>query len=210
MRQKLLIALGLVVALLVLFVIVVAIQPSEFRYARATTIAAPPETVFAQVNDFHKWEHWSPWAKLDPNMKTTYEGPSSGKGAKYAWLGNSDVGEGKMEITESRSPEYIKIRLDFIQPFAATNWTEFKFEPNGDQTHVEWSMSGENAFVAKAMCMFMDMDAMMGEYFEKGLAQMKKVAEEEAKSATADAPPQNDEPATTETKDTAGEPEPAP
>jgi hypothetical protein len=81
--------------------------------------------VFAQVNDFHNWEAWSPWAKLDPAAKATFEGPHPGKGAIFRWAGNEEVGEGSMTITESRPSELIKIKLEFLKPFEATNTAEF-------------------------------------------------------------------------------------
>lgn len=174
MLRKILIALAVIV---VLFVIIVALQPSEFRIVRSATISAPPPAVFAQVNDFHKWEAWSPWAKLDPTAKATFEGPSAGTGAIFRWAGNNEVGEGSMMITESRPSDLIRIKLEFLKPFAATSTAEFTFKPEGNQTAVTWSMEGENNFIAKAFCLFMDMDKMVGGQFEKGLASMKSVVE---------------------------------
>jgi len=176
-----------VAALVVVFVIIVATRPARFRIARSATIAAPSEIVFAQVNDFHAWQAWSPWEKKDPAMKRTHEGPPSGRGAVYAWAGNKEVGEGRMTLTESRPAELIRIRLDFLKPFAATNESEFTFTPRGDggQTEVIWSMTGHNGFMAKAFCMFMDMDKLVGSDFEKGLASMKTIAESSATPAHA-------------------------
>ena len=176
------ILIGLLV-LVALFLIVVALQPSSFRVARSTTIAAPPSVVFAQVNDFHKWEAWNPWDKIDPAMKRTYEGAPSGAGAIYAWVGNSDVGEGKMTITESRPGELVRINMEFFKPMAGTSTTEFTFAPEGGGTLVTWSMFGDNNFVGKAMCLFMNMDTMIGGQFEKGLADMNKAAESAAATA---------------------------
>src|SRR6476659_923798 len=144
MLKKILIALAAIIAV---FLIVVALQPSEFHVERTATITAPPATVFNQVNDFHKWDAWSPWAKLDPNMKTTFTGPSSGSGAVYAWTGNSDVGEGRMTITDSKPGESVNIKLEFVKPFAATSATVFSFKPQGNQTGVTWTMDGDNNFV---------------------------------------------------------------
>lgn len=174
MLKKILISL---VVIIVVFVVVVATRRADFRVTRSTTIAAPPEAVFAQVNDFHKWDAWSPWAKLDPAMKRTHEGAPAGPGAIYSWAGNKEVGEGRMTITESRTNELIRIKLEFLKPFAAVNTTEFTFKPGGNQTAVTWSMTGTNNFMAKAFCLFMNMDKMVGGDFEKGLAQMKSVAE---------------------------------
>ena len=174
MLKIILIALVVVV---IGFVLVVAMQPSEFRIVRSATISAAPPAVFTQVNDFHKWEAWSPWAKLDPAAKTTFEGPSAGTGAIFKWAGNKEVGEGSMTITESRPSDLIRIRLEFLKPFAATNTAQFSFNPAGNQTVVTWSMEGRNNFIAKAVCLFMNMDKMLGGQFEKGLANMKSIVE---------------------------------
>ncbi len=169
------------VAIIVVFVVVVAMQPSDFRVERTATMSAPPQAVFAQVNDFHKWEQWSPFAKRDPEMKKTYEGAPEGIGAVYAWSGNSEVGEGRTTITESRPTELITIKLEFVRPFAGTSTAEFAFKPQGDQTAVTWSLEGKNNFMAKAVGLFMNMDKMIGGDFETGLASLKSVAESDAK-----------------------------
>lgn len=183
MLLKILIGVASVLVLAVaILAVVVALQPSEFRIQRTATMAAPPSAVFAQVNDFHKWEAWSPWAKLDPSAKNTFEGPSSGKGAAFAWAGNNKVGEGRMTIVESRPDELIRIKLEFQKPFAATNTAEFSFKPEGDRTAVTWSMYGHNNFVARAVCLFVDMDKALGAEFEKGLAGIKSAAEASAQA----------------------------
>lgn len=174
MIKKILIGLA---AIIVILVVVIALQPATYQVERSTTIAAPASVVFAQVNDFRKWNAWSPWAKLDPAMKQTFEGAPAGPGAVYTWTGNKDVGEGRMTITESRASDLVRIKLQFLKPFAATSATEFTFTPQGDKTAVKWKMTGENNFMAKAFSLFMNMDKMVGGDFEKGLAQMKSVAE---------------------------------
>lgn len=178
MLKKILLAVAVII---LLFVIVVAMQPADFRITRSTTIAAPAETVFAHVNDFHKWDAWSPWAKLDPAMKQSYEGSAAGTGAIYTWDGNKDVGTGRMTLTESRSNELVRIKLEFLKPFAAVNDTEFTFKSEGNQTAVTWSMTGKNNFIAKAFSLIMNMDKMVGGEFEKGLASIKAIVETPAK-----------------------------
>ena len=175
MLKKILIALA---AIAVVFVAVVAMQPSDFRIVRTATMSAPAPAVFAQVNDFHNWEAWSPWAKLDPAAKNSFEGPPAGTGAIFRWAGNNQVGEGSMTITESRPSDVIRIKLEFLKPMAGTSTAEFTFKPEGDQTTVTWSMSGKNNFIAKAICLFMNMDKMVGGKFEEGLAAMKSIVEE--------------------------------
>jgi len=180
MAKKFLIGLGVFWGILAIFAIVVAMQPSEFTVERSTTIAAPPDVVFNQVNNFHNWEAWSPWLPLDPQCQKTYEGPDAGEGAKFHWAGNDKVGEGRMQIAESTAPKHITIDLDFIRPFAAQNVTFFTFSPEPDGTKVIWNMSGKNNFIGKAMCLFMSMDKIVGDDFKKGLAAMKEIAEKEA------------------------------
>lgn len=178
MLKKILIG---VAAVLLLFVIVVATRPADFRVERSITIAAPPAVVFGQVNDFHAWAAWSPWEKLDPGMKRTYTGPPSGTGATYEWQGNDDVGEGRMTIEKSTPPSTVGIKLEFIKPFAATNVTTFTFAEQGPGTKVTWAMEGTNNFFAKAFGLFMDMDKLVGADFERGLASMKAISEAAAK-----------------------------
>jgi uncharacterized protein YndB with AHSA1/START domain len=173
MLIKILIALA---AIIVVLLIVVALQPSDFRILRSAVIGAPPAAVFPHVNDLHLWEEWSPWAKLDPNAKSTFDGPPAGIGASMAWAGNNKVGEGRMTITESRPNDLIRFRLDFFKPMKATNDSEFTFKPQGNQTAVTWSMSGKNNFMGKAFGLIVNCDRMIGSKFEKGLAQLNTVA----------------------------------
>ena len=162
----------------------IATRPAEWRLVRSTTIEAPPAVVFANLDDFRRWEAWSPWEKLDPNLKRTFEGPSSGVGASYHWIGNENVGEGRMTITESRAPGHLAIRLEFIAPFAATNETVFTLAPDiAETTSVDWAMSGRNNFVAKAMGLVTDVDALVGADFEQGLGALKEVSEAQAVQA---------------------------
>jgi polyketide cyclase/dehydrase/lipid transport protein len=174
MIWKILIAL---VVIVVGLVGVITLQPARYRVSRSTTIAAPAPVVFAQVNDFHKWSAWSPWEKIDPAMKRTYEGPPAGVGASYAWVGTREVGEGRMTIVESRPGDLIHVKLEFVKPFAGTSVAEFSFKPDGERTLVTWSMTGDKNFIAKAIHLVMSMDRMIGDQFDKGLATMKTVAE---------------------------------
>lgn len=170
------ILIGIAVVVL-LFLALVAAQPSQFRVSRSATISAPAAIVFAQVNDFHNWEAWSPWAKLDPNAKNTFSGPDSGVGAGFAWSGNNKIGAGRMTITESRPNELIHINLEFLRPMKASNLTEFTFKSDGGNTVMTWTMSGKNNFVAKVFHMVIDCSKMIGGQFDKGLAQIKSISE---------------------------------
>jgi hypothetical protein len=161
----------------ILIFIVIAGRPDEFTITRAAKMSAPPEKIFPHVNELRKWVAWSPWAKMDPNCKMTYDGPPAGGGAGYSWAGNKKVGEGRMTINESRPSDLIRIKLEFLKPFKATNMAEFTFKAEGKQTLVTWSMTGKNNFMGKAFGLIMNFDKMIGGDFEKGLAAMKSVAE---------------------------------
>lgn len=168
------IALASVCALLLL---VVAVQPADFAVSRTGAIAAPASAVFPLVDDLHQWAKWSPWEKVDPNLKRTYAGPATGVGSSYSWAGNDDVGEGRMTIIESKPGELVRIKLEFFKPMEGVNDVAFTFRQDGAKTDVTWAMSGKKNFVSKAVCLFMDMDKMLGGMFEKGLADLKTAAE---------------------------------
>ena len=179
---------------IVLLVIVVAVvgvlglaatKPDSYHVERSATIAAAPAAVYAQVNDFRRWEAWSPWEKLDPSMKRTFSGPESGKDASYAWLGNDKVGEGRMTIVESEPDSRIGIRLEFIKPWTETCDVAFTFTPESGATNVKWTMDGRNTYTSKIFNVFMDVSKMIGTDYEKGLAQLKTVAESAPASAEA-------------------------
>ena len=161
----------------ILFIILVAGQSDEFTVSRSAKISAPPEKIFPHVNDLHNWEAWSPWAKLDPNAKNSFEGAAFGVGAAMAWEGNCKVGVGRMTIIESQPSESIRFRLDFEKPMKATNIAEFTFKNEGGQTAVTWSMTGQKNFVGKFFHLIMSCDKMIGGQFEKGLAAIKTIVE---------------------------------
>lgn len=166
-----------IVAIIAILVVVIYMQPSEFSIERSATFAASDSVVYSQINDFRNWDAWSPWAKLDPNMTVTYDGPTLGTGSQYMWKGNDDVGSGKMMIIGSIPHEYIEIQLDFYEPFASSNTTIFTIAGDSTQSTVTWTMTGQNNFMSKAFDLFFNMDEMVGADFEKGLASLKQVVE---------------------------------
>lgn len=164
----------LVIALLA-FLAYVAMQPAEGTVTRSAVIPAPPAAIFPHVNSLHKWQVWSPWAKIDPNAKVVFDGPETGPGAGMTWDGNNKVGQGKMTIIESQPSDRVKIRLDFKKPFENTSVADFTFKPEGPGTRVTWSMSGARPFFARVMCTLFNADKMTGGMFEKGLASLSEV-----------------------------------
>jgi uncharacterized protein YndB with AHSA1/START domain len=170
-------ALVFIAILIAALLIMAAFRPNTFSLVRSAEFRAPPERVFAQLNDFKNWGNWSPWDKMDPTMKRTFSGATSGKGAKYSWIGNKQVGEGGMEITRSVPYSNVELNLNFLKPFKASNVTEFKITPTATGSHLKWEMRGPLNLMMKVMHMFMDMDGMVGKDFEKGLASLKSTVE---------------------------------
>jgi hypothetical protein len=169
------ILLGLVAAI-ALFLAYAATRPADFRVERSATLAASPAALFAQVNDHHKFNTWNPFLKVDPNVKNTYSGPTSGVGATCSWDGNSEIGAGSATITESKPGELVRMRMDWKRPMEGTSTVDFTFRPAGDKTIVTWAMYGQNGFLGKAVSVFMDCDKMCGPPFEEGLAALGKIA----------------------------------
>lgn len=166
-----------VVAAIAALLIFAATRPDTFRVERTARIQAPAEKIFPLIDDFHRWGTWSPYEKLDPEMKRTFGGSASGKGATYAWDSKGKAGAGRMEIVESSPSSKIAINLDFTSPMEGHNLAEFTLQPQGDATQVTWSMSGKSPYVAKLMGIFFNMDQMIGKDFEAGLANLKTATE---------------------------------
>jgi len=157
-----------------------ATKPDTFAVQRSARIKAQPETIYALIEDFHRWNVWSPYEKLDPAMTRNYSGAATGKGSIYEWSGNSKAGAGRMEITDTTPPSKIVMSLDFTKPFKTSNIVEFTFEPDGDATKVTWTMHGPSPFISKVMGTLFDMDKMIGKDFETGLADLKAASEKQA------------------------------
>lgn len=172
--KKVLIAIPILIAA---FLIIAAMQPSHYEVTRSQAFDAPAAAIFPHVNTLKRWEAWSPWGKIDPNMKLTYAGPESGVGASYSWQGNSEVGEGRCTIAESRPNEFIRLNMEFFKPMSGTATAEFTFQPQANQTELTWKVAGEKNLMSKAFCMFVSMDKMIGGRLAMGLIDLKKASE---------------------------------
>lgn len=175
MLKTVLIVIAVAVAALLAYA---ATRPDSFSVERSAVIKAPPEKIHALINAFTNWPRWSPWEKLDPDMKRTLGGPPSGVGSTYEWSGNGKAGAGRMEITDSQAPGKVTIKLDFIKPFEGHNTAEFTLVPQGDSTQVNWRMFGPSPFISKLIGVFFSMDSLIGKDFEAGLANLKAAAEQ--------------------------------
>lgn len=179
----------------------IIMQPNRFTITRSAVIDAPPSAVFQQINNLRNWDGWSPWARLDPNATTSFDGPAAGPGAAFEWSGNKEIGVGRMSIVESVPDQSVILRLDMQKPFAASNDVVFTLTPEvaetadapdaggwgwvlnifgigpkpAQKTRVEWSMTGDSGLVGKVMNLLMNPDKMVGRRFEEGLANLAAV-----------------------------------
>jgi hypothetical protein len=172
---------GFLVVLLAVFclgvVALAARKPDTFQVQRSATIKAPPEKIFPYLNSPKAAMAWIPFLEPDPNVKLSYAGPESGKGAAQSWSGNTQVGEGKIEIINSKPPTEVTLQLDMLKPLEGHNTVVYSLEPKGDVTNMTWVMSGHQPMIGKIVSVFIDCDRMVGEQFEKGLAKLKTVVE---------------------------------
>jgi carbon monoxide dehydrogenase subunit G len=171
---RIVLIIGVVIAAGLVFA---ATKPNTLRITRSTVIKAPPETIFALINDFHNWVRWAPQDKEDRTMVRTYTGPTSGVGAISAWESRGRAGKGRMSIAESVAPTNVSVNVDFVKPFEAHNVNQFTLEPAGTSTKLTWAMDGTNVYLAKVMSVFVNMDRVMGTHFEAGLDNIRVIAE---------------------------------
>lgn len=165
-----------VIVLLAIVLVYAATKPGTIHVERSISINAPQEKIFALINDFHQWNEWTPYNK-DPAMKKTYSGSTSGKGAMYAWVGNKEVGQGEISITDSTPPSEIVLDLHMLSPFEGRNSVVFTLSKAEDSTQVTWSLMGKQSYMAKVVGLIFNMDKMIGRDFEVGLAKLKTVSE---------------------------------
>ena len=154
-----------------------ATRPDHFRIERSIAVQSTPDKIYPLISNFHRWEAWSPWEKIDPQIRKTYSGAPEGKGAIYEWRGNQDIGQGRMEIIEAEPSNRLRIQLDFITPFEAHNTVEFVLVPQGESTLVTQSIQGPSPFISKLMGLVFSMDKMVGDKYEEGLASIKALGE---------------------------------
>jgi hypothetical protein len=177
--------IGIVGAIVVLAIIgllaYAASLSNSFQVQRSLRIKASPDKIFPLINNMRGMNTWNPFSEADPNIKITYAGPDSGKGARYQWTGNSKVGEGSIEITDVAAPSRVALKLDMLKPIEGHNTVVFTLGPSGDATDVStivtWAMSGERPFIGKVMGVICNMDRMVGGQFEKGLAKLRAIVE---------------------------------
>ncbi|WP_439542061.1 SRPBCC family protein [Hyphomicrobium sp.] len=167
-------ALALAAALVVVYA---STKPDRFTTARSVKIAAPPGEIFPLINDLKAFATWSPFENKDPNMSRVFSGPASGAGQRYDWKGNSEIGEGWLEILNSAEPSRVEMGLNMLKPMKATNEVTFSLVPEAGMTTVTWAMEGTVPLLAKVIHLFIDMERMCGGEFETGLANLKSAAE---------------------------------
>jgi carbon monoxide dehydrogenase subunit G len=166
-----------IVVLVVAMLAYAAAKPDTFRVQRSIAVNAPPEKIFALINDFQKWDSWAPQDQQDPTMRRTYSGSMEGKGAVSEWSGSASTGKGRMAIIDSDPPKLVTIKVDFVKPFEAHNTNRFALEPAGGSTKVTWTIDASNLYTMKVMSIFVNIQKEFGKHMENGLSSLKAAAE---------------------------------
>jgi carbon monoxide dehydrogenase subunit G len=156
--------------------ILASMRQDTFHVERSTRIAAPPEWVFAQINDLQRMKNWNPYEKKDPSLKGEFGATTRGIGASYAW-DSEKVATGRMTIVESKPLRQVTLRLDFEKPFVSTVTTEYTLKPDRGGTQVTWSMNGPANFVHKLMETVFVLDPLIGRDLDAGLVNLKVASE---------------------------------
>jgi hypothetical protein len=174
MLKKILITL---IAIIVAFLIFVATKPSEISIERSIVISKSPQKIYPLINNQMKWSEWSPWNGLDGNIEEFFGGATEGLGSYYKWNGNDLVGAGTSTIVENQQDNFVKFKWDFEKPMKATYFSEFKLAKQEGGVQVTWTMYGKRDFISKLAGLFMDCEEKVGGEFEKGLKNLKDLAE---------------------------------
>ena len=164
--------------LLVAFLVMGLLGEEGYKVERTKEVNAPIDVVFEQVSKFNNWDTWSPWKEKDPSATYTLDGEDGMVGTKYAWSGDEEItGEGSMTLTEIVVNEKFGYDLSFTAPWEMSSKGHFSFIDNGETTTVSWIDEGDIAFAQRPMMLFMDLDAMMGPDFERGLFKIDSLSQ---------------------------------
>lgn len=170
------ISLGIIV-IVALILGYAAILPKDYVVTREITINASADKVFPHLNNRVLADKWGPWTEVDPNAKMVGTGPEEGVGAKTSWDSSGQLGTGSATIVDSTLNEKVGIQLEYTKPMNMKQYSEYLVRTDGANSVVTWRVSGENSYMGRVMCIFMDMDKMVGGMFEKGLANLKRIVE---------------------------------
>jgi len=174
MFVKILVGLAVIIGSVLIYA---AVQPKDYLISREITVAASPDQVFPWINNAKKMNEWMPWFAVDPSIVMTYQGPEEGVGAVSAWNSQGQMGVGKATIVQSIPNQLVQTQLEYTKPFEGTQIADIAITPTAAGSLVKWSVKGENKFIGRLMCIFMNMDKMVGGSFEQGLAQLKSKVE---------------------------------
>lgn len=170
--------LYLVIGICAIYLILCLFGPSTIKVERSVDIKTSSvenlQHKLADLKFFH--DKWSPWTRIDPNMKTTYEGVCCEPGSSYSWESEKDsVGKGIM-IFNQFTPDSVLMTLNFDNTGDSRVYFITKNNTNGT-IGVTWGMIFDIGFFGRAPMLFMNMDKMIGPDYEIGLANLKREIE---------------------------------
>jgi effector-binding domain-containing protein len=160
-------------AIVALVIAIAVFLPSKGHVERQVMIDANPATVFALVNDFHPMMEWSPWVSADPQATVAFSGPEMGTNAIVRWEGPV-AGQGSMRLVDSVPYERVTGNL-VLQDETALS--QFSLSPSDSGTQVRWEFDIDygNDLFGRYSGLFLDGE--IGPRYERGLADLKTMAE---------------------------------
>ena len=175
--MKILLIILLILVFVVAIVLILAMfQPKSVRFSRKIFIGAAKAEVYGHVGSLQAYHTWNPWAQDDPTQEVTFGGEDGAVGSTMAWEGKR-TGMGIMTISEAKGPDTVTYDLEFIKPFKGQARARLTLSDMQGGTEVEWHYEGENAFIARVFAVFMNFEKMIGGQYDKGLAELKELAE---------------------------------
>lgn len=166
--KKVLIIVGVLVALVIVFVAV----PMKLTVEESVTINADRAVVYDNVSKFSNFAKWSPWADLDPSQKMEITNGEAVVGSKMSWTSTSDeVGTGSQTVT-AISKDRIELDLVFTAPWESQSKVYFDFGGTDGAATVTWGYEGDGNLMMKMM-----VEGMLSDNYNQGLASLKKMCE---------------------------------
>ncbi len=168
--------LKLIILLIGLIGIVVAglaaLGPKTTEVERSIYLNAKRQDVYLFLLDFLHYHEWQPARELDPQIKPAYEGPK-GKGGKYIWKGNEQVGSGSLEIVKADPFRFIEMKVIYEEPWQAEATYQYRISSDNQGTKVTWRYEADNSYFSRISMLFMNMDKLLGNELERGLERMR-------------------------------------
>ncbi len=160
------VALALIIALFV---------NGDYSIKRSIVVNKPTAEVFGYIKYLKNQSEYSKWARMDPGMKVEYRGTDGQPGFVSAWDSNRDsVGKGEQEIKKIDEGKRVDYEIRFIKPMEAVAPAYLITDSIAPaQTKVTWGFEEHVPYPFNIMCLFFDVEKLIGNDLQTGLGNLK-------------------------------------